>query len=104
MAEPHAEKSQRRFQRRNRCWQSSYPSAGLQSRLKGRCRSYYELWATQRNIEVSYEDVDRLKGLAATENTRVPHFLQDYDRYMEQLDKIMGVNELSDRELQELIP
>ncbi|XP_060051857.1 putative tyrosine carboxypeptidase MATCAP2 isoform X2 [Erinaceus europaeus] len=54
--------------------------------------------------KVSYEDVDRLKGLAATENTRVPHFLQDYDRYMEQLDKIMGVNELSDRELQELIP
>lgn len=53
--------------------------------------------------QVSYEDVDRLKGLAVTENMRVPHFLQDQDRYMEHLEKIMEVNELTDRELRDLI-
>uniref|UniRef100_H0XRH0 Microtubule associated tyrosine carboxypeptidase 2 n=1 Tax=Otolemur garnettii TaxID=30611 RepID=H0XRH0_OTOGA len=53
--------------------------------------------------KVSYEDVDRLKGLAVTENLRVPHFLQDHSRYMEHLEKIMEVNELTDRELKDLI-
>ncbi|XP_066483563.1 putative tyrosine carboxypeptidase MATCAP2 isoform X2 [Tiliqua scincoides] len=53
--------------------------------------------------KVSYEDVDRLKELAVTENMKVPHFLQDYSRYMEHLEKIMEVNELSDEELQELV-
>ncbi|XP_001500267.3 putative tyrosine carboxypeptidase MATCAP2 isoform X1 [Equus quagga] len=53
--------------------------------------------------KVSYEDVDRLKGLAVIENMRVPHFLQDHDRYMEHLEKIMEVNELTDRELKDLI-
>uniref|UniRef100_A0A2D4EW51 KIAA0895 n=1 Tax=Micrurus corallinus TaxID=54390 RepID=A0A2D4EW51_MICCO len=54
--------------------------------------------------KVSYEDVDRLKDLGMTENMRVPHFLQDYSRYMEHLEKIMGVNEISDTELQTLVP
>ncbi|XP_010638795.1 uncharacterized protein KIAA0895 homolog isoform X3 [Fukomys damarensis] len=53
--------------------------------------------------KVSYEDVDRLKGLAVTENMRVPHFLQNHERYREHLEKIMEVNELTDRELQALI-
>uniref|UniRef100_A0A8C6DV85 Microtubule associated tyrosine carboxypeptidase 2 n=1 Tax=Moschus moschiferus TaxID=68415 RepID=A0A8C6DV85_MOSMO len=53
--------------------------------------------------KVSYEDVDRLKGLAVTENMRIPHFLQDHGRYMEHLEKIMEVNELTDRELKDLI-
>ncbi|KAM4908063.1 putative tyrosine carboxypeptidase MATCAP2 [Sylvia borin] len=53
--------------------------------------------------KISYEDVDRLKGLAVTENMRVPHFLQDHTRYMEHLKKIMEVNELTDEELQDLI-
>ncbi|XP_040585711.1 uncharacterized protein KIAA0895 homolog isoform X2 [Mesocricetus auratus] len=53
--------------------------------------------------KVSYEDVDRLKGLAVTENMRVPHFLQDHSRYMEHLEKIMEVNELTDAELKGLI-
>ncbi|KAM5302740.1 putative tyrosine carboxypeptidase MATCAP2 [Glossophaga mutica] len=53
--------------------------------------------------KVSYEDVDRLKGLAVTENLRVPHFLLDQGRYMEHLEKIMEVNELTDQELRELI-
>ncbi|KAF6086078.1 KIAA0895 [Phyllostomus discolor] len=53
--------------------------------------------------KVSYEDVDRLKELAVTENMRVPHFLQDQGRYREHLEKIMEVNELTDQELRELI-
>ncbi|XP_072184814.1 putative tyrosine carboxypeptidase MATCAP2 isoform X1 [Excalfactoria chinensis] len=53
--------------------------------------------------KISYEDVDRLKGLAVIENMRVPHFLQDHARYMEHLEKIMEVNELTDEELQDLI-
>nr|XP_048302585.1 uncharacterized protein KIAA0895 homolog isoform X9 [Myodes glareolus] len=53
--------------------------------------------------KVSYEDVDRLKGLAVTENMRVPHFLHDHGRYMEHLERIMEVNELTDAELKDLI-
>lgn len=53
--------------------------------------------------KVSYEDVDRLKDLGIIENMRVPHFLQDYTRYMEELEKIMEVNALTDDELQELL-
>ncbi|CAO2635751.1 Putative tyrosine carboxypeptidase MATCAP2 [Lemmus lemmus] len=53
--------------------------------------------------KVSYEDVDRLKGLAVTENMRVPHFLHDHSRYMEHLERIMEVNELTDAELKDLI-
>ncbi|XP_044531029.1 uncharacterized protein KIAA0895 homolog isoform X1 [Gracilinanus agilis] len=53
--------------------------------------------------KVSFEDVERLKALAVTENLRVPHFLEDNERYMEQLQKIMEVNELTDKELQDLI-
>lgn len=53
--------------------------------------------------KVSYEDVDRLVGLATMEHVRIPHFLQDQARYREQLDKIMEVNQLTDEELQALI-
>ncbi|KAJ8354488.1 hypothetical protein SKAU_G00220550 [Synaphobranchus kaupii] len=53
--------------------------------------------------KVSYEDVDRLAGLATMEHVRIPHFLQDQMRYREQLDKIMEVNQLTDDELQALI-
>ncbi|XP_061074527.1 putative tyrosine carboxypeptidase MATCAP2 [Conger conger] len=53
--------------------------------------------------KVSYEDVDRLTGLASMEHVRIPHFLQDQTRYREQLDKIMEVNQLTDEELQALI-
>ncbi|XP_060103629.1 putative tyrosine carboxypeptidase MATCAP2 [Heteronotia binoei] len=54
--------------------------------------------------KVSYEDVERLKEFAVLENMKVPHFLQDHTRYMEHLEKIMEVNELSDKELQALVP
>ncbi|XP_016147720.1 uncharacterized protein KIAA0895-like [Sinocyclocheilus grahami] len=54
--------------------------------------------------KVSYEDVDRLRHLAVLNGTRIPHFMQDEDRYLQHLDHIVAVNELSDAELQELIP
>lgn len=54
--------------------------------------------------KVSYEDVERLKGLALMEHVRIPHFLQDQARYTEQLHKIMEVNQLTDEELCALIP
>ncbi|XP_030060022.1 putative tyrosine carboxypeptidase MATCAP2 isoform X2 [Microcaecilia unicolor] len=53
--------------------------------------------------KVSYEDVDRLKEFGVVENMRIPHFLQDLSQYREELEKIMEVNELTDKELQELI-
>nr|XP_033786096.1 uncharacterized protein KIAA0895 homolog isoform X2 [Geotrypetes seraphini]XP_033786097.1 uncharacterized protein KIAA0895 homolog isoform X2 [Geotrypetes seraphini] len=53
--------------------------------------------------KVSYEDVNRLKEFGVVENMRIPHFLQDQCQYREQLEKIMEVNELTDKELQELI-
>ncbi|XP_072530785.1 putative tyrosine carboxypeptidase MATCAP2 isoform X2 [Salminus brasiliensis] len=53
--------------------------------------------------KVSYEDVERLKGLAVMEHVRIPHFLQDQSRYSEQLQKIMEVNQLTDEELRMLI-
>uniref|UniRef100_A0A8C1Q4A5 KIAA0895 like n=2 Tax=Cyprinus carpio TaxID=7962 RepID=A0A8C1Q4A5_CYPCA len=54
--------------------------------------------------KVSYEDVDRLRHLAVLNGTRIPHFMQDEERYLQHLDHIVTVNELSDAELQELIP
>lgn len=53
--------------------------------------------------KVSYEDVERLKGMAVMEHVRIPHFLQDQSRYSEQLQKIMEVNHLTDEELRMLI-
>uniref|UniRef100_A0A4W4DRR0 KIAA0895 like n=1 Tax=Electrophorus electricus TaxID=8005 RepID=A0A4W4DRR0_ELEEL len=53
--------------------------------------------------KVSYEDVERLKGLAVMEHVRIPHFLQNQARYTEQLHKIMEVNQLTDEELRTLI-
>lgn len=44
-----------------------------------------------------------MKDVGVTENMRVPQFLLDQGRYMEHLEKIMEVNELSDRELRDLI-
>lgn len=54
-------------------------------------------------MQVSYEDVERLKSLAVMERVRIPHFLQDQARYAEQLQKIMVVNQLTDEELQTII-
>ncbi|XP_034164601.2 microtubule-associated tyrosine carboxypeptidase isoform X2 [Pangasianodon hypophthalmus] len=54
--------------------------------------------------KVSYEDVERLRHLAVLRRTRIPHFMQDQERYLQQLDHIVVTNELNDAELQELIP
>ncbi|XP_071395060.1 putative tyrosine carboxypeptidase MATCAP2 [Centroberyx affinis] len=53
--------------------------------------------------KVSFEDVDRLKGLAQMESVRIPHFLQDQASYAEQLEKIMEVNRLTDEELRVIV-
>ncbi|KAG7500155.1 hypothetical protein JOB18_010576 [Solea senegalensis] len=53
--------------------------------------------------KVSFEDVDRLKAVAQTENLRIPHFMQDQARYAEQLKKIMAVNGLTDDELKTIV-
>lgn len=54
--------------------------------------------------KVSYEDVERLRHLAVLCRTRIPHFMQDQERYLQHLDHIMTVNELDDGQLQELLP
>ncbi len=51
------------------------------------------------DLQVLYEDVERLKSLALMEHVRIPHFLQDQASYTEQLHKIMKVNQLTDEEL-----
>ncbi|KAM6979811.1 microtubule-associated tyrosine carboxypeptidase 1 [Aplochiton taeniatus] len=54
--------------------------------------------------KVSYEDVERLQHLAVLSKTRIPHFMQDQERYLQHLDYIVTVNELDDAQLQELLP
>ncbi|XP_062405341.1 microtubule-associated tyrosine carboxypeptidase [Sardina pilchardus] len=54
--------------------------------------------------KVSYEDVERLRPLAVLHRTRIPHFMQDEERYLQHLDYIVEVNELDDAELQNLVP
>ncbi|KAJ8248838.1 hypothetical protein GJAV_G00228280 [Gymnothorax javanicus] len=54
--------------------------------------------------KVSYEDVERLRPLAVLQKTRIPHFMQDQERYLQHLDHIVAVNELDDAQLCELIP
>ncbi|XP_026156879.1 uncharacterized protein KIAA0895 isoform X2 [Mastacembelus armatus] len=53
--------------------------------------------------KVSFEDVDRLKSMGHMENVRIPYFMQDQERYAEQLTKIMSVNQLTDEELKTII-
>ncbi|XP_072288441.1 uncharacterized protein [Eucyclogobius newberryi] len=54
--------------------------------------------------KVSFEDVERLRSLAVLSRTRIPHFMVDTDKYLSQLDHIVSVNELSDGELERLLP
>ncbi|KAM9766224.1 LOW QUALITY PROTEIN: microtubule-associated tyrosine carboxypeptidase 1 [Menidia menidia] len=53
--------------------------------------------------KVAFEDVERLRPLAAP-RSRVPHFMQDQDRYRRQLDHIATVNQLEDAALEQLLP
>ncbi|KAJ7312048.1 hypothetical protein JRQ81_006381 [Phrynocephalus forsythii] len=54
--------------------------------------------------KVSFEDVDHLKQFGALEKARIPHFMQDLERYMQQLDHIVATNCLRDEELEQLLP
>ncbi|XP_020796535.2 mucin-2-like [Boleophthalmus pectinirostris] len=54
--------------------------------------------------KVSFEDVERLRSLAVLSRTRIPHFMTDPDKYLSHLDHIVSVNELSDEELERLLP
>ncbi|XP_064375369.1 microtubule-associated tyrosine carboxypeptidase 1 isoform X1 [Dromaius novaehollandiae] len=54
--------------------------------------------------KVSYEDVNRLKKFGVLEKTRIPHFMQDLERYMKQLDHIVTTNRLNEEELEQLLP
>uniref|UniRef100_A0A8D0BB03 Microtubule associated tyrosine carboxypeptidase 1 n=1 Tax=Salvator merianae TaxID=96440 RepID=A0A8D0BB03_SALMN len=54
--------------------------------------------------KVSYEDVSRLKACGALEKARIPHFMQDLERYMQQFEHIITTNRLSDEELERLLP
>ncbi|XP_062817832.1 microtubule-associated tyrosine carboxypeptidase 1 isoform X1 [Anolis carolinensis] len=54
--------------------------------------------------KVSYEDVERLKDLGALEKARIPHFMLDLERYMQQLDHIVATNRLDEEELEQMLP
>ncbi|XP_027998888.1 microtubule-associated tyrosine carboxypeptidase 1 [Eptesicus fuscus] len=54
--------------------------------------------------KVSYEDVDHLRPYGVLNNTRVPHFMQDLERYRQQLEHIMATNRLDEEELGRLLP
>ncbi|XP_039577474.1 uncharacterized protein KIAA0895-like [Passer montanus] len=54
--------------------------------------------------KVSYEDVNRLKKFGVLEKARIPHFMQDLERYMKQLDHIVTTNGLDEEELEQLLP
>lgn len=55
-------------------------------------------------VQVSFEDVERLRQLATFSRTRVPHFMRDQERYLQHLDHIVAANELDDAALQQLLP
>ncbi|OCT82447.1 hypothetical protein XELAEV_18024977mg [Xenopus laevis] len=53
---------------------------------------------------VSNEDAEELKKFAELDNTHIPHFLQDLEKYHHPLQHIMETNQLTDEELQALLP
>lgn len=48
--------------------------------------------------------MNRLKKFGVLEKTRIPHFMQDLERYMKQLDHIVTTNGLDEEELEQLLP
>ena len=54
--------------------------------------------------KVSYEDVEQLRPYGVLDNTRVPHFMKDLERYRQQLEHIMTTNRLDEAELGRLLP
>ena len=68
--------------------------------LRNRKRLDFE--ALVRCGKVAWEDVERVKGLASYEKTRIPSFLQDADKYISKLDFIMKKNGLRDSDFKKL--
>ncbi|XP_030437662.1 uncharacterized protein KIAA0895-like homolog isoform X2 [Gopherus evgoodei] len=54
--------------------------------------------------KVSYEDVNQLKKFGVLEKARIPHFMQDMERYRQQLDHIIATNRLNEEQLEQLLP
>ncbi|XP_066438751.1 microtubule-associated tyrosine carboxypeptidase 1 [Eleutherodactylus coqui] len=54
--------------------------------------------------KVAFEDVERLRPFAELASTRLPHFMRDMEKYHQHLNHIMEMNQLSDEELQSLLP
>ncbi|XP_069824743.1 microtubule-associated tyrosine carboxypeptidase 1 [Dendropsophus ebraccatus] len=54
--------------------------------------------------KVAFEDVERLRPFVQLKNTRLPHFMRDMEKYYHHLNHIMEMNQLSDEELQSLLP
>ncbi|KAM4017851.1 microtubule-associated tyrosine carboxypeptidase 1 isoform 1-T3 [Anomaloglossus baeobatrachus] len=54
--------------------------------------------------KVAFEDVERLHPFAQLENTRLPHFMRDMEKYYHHLNHVMEMNQLSDEELCSIIP
>ncbi|XP_053127113.1 microtubule-associated tyrosine carboxypeptidase 1 isoform X2 [Hemicordylus capensis] len=54
--------------------------------------------------KVSYEDMDHLKEFGVLQKARIPHFMLDLERYMQQLNHIVATNRLTDKELELLLP
>ncbi|XP_029464624.1 uncharacterized protein KIAA0895-like homolog [Rhinatrema bivittatum] len=75
---------------------------GILRILRHRRRIDFQLLAALG--KVSYEDLERLKDSAVLQSPRIPHFMQDQNRYQKQLDHIIVTNHLSDEELAHLLP
>ncbi|XP_044126080.1 uncharacterized protein KIAA0895-like [Bufo gargarizans] len=54
--------------------------------------------------KVAFEDVERLRPFAQMKDARLPHFMQDMEKYHQHLNHIMVMNQLSDEELRSLLP
>jgi len=74
--------------------------AGSLSILKNRRRIDFE--ALMRCGKLAWEDVDRVKGLADYEKTRIPSFMKDMNFYKSRLEFILKVNGLKDSDLKSL--
>lgn len=48
--------------------------------------------------------MDLLRPHGVLNNARVPHFMQDLERYQQQLEHIMATNRLDEEELGRLLP
>ncbi|XP_075247285.1 microtubule-associated tyrosine carboxypeptidase 1-like [Convolutriloba macropyga] len=74
--------------------------AGSLNILHNRKRIDFE--ALMRCGKLAWEDVERVKGLADYENTRIPSFMRDMAFYRSRLDFILKINGLRDADFKSL--